>query len=155
MKCANAWRARDKAIKERRARFGDPETSDGKDNAFKHCVWSCEMARSIGQECAKYIGDQHEEAGNRGKRKQRPDEAEMDYHNNHIGRELADIGKEVREIPICEMPCDEDIIMGCAYTEQIIYHTNCSDLCMNALNNGRLRFIKKSNLRMARQLAAQ
>lgn len=39
------------------------------------------MVRKIGMHCAKYIADQHEEAGNR--KGQPKEEADMDYHNNH------------------------------------------------------------------------
>jgi len=68
------------------------------------------MVREIGFKCAKYIGDQHEEAGNRAGQPTR--EADMDYHNNHIGRQLA--SKPGR----------------------------CADLCQEALDGGSLKTLK-------------
>ena len=44
------------------------------------------MTKELGQKCAKSIGDQHEEAGNRNG--QPPDEATMDYWNNDVGRSI-------------------------------------------------------------------
>lgn len=68
------------------------------------------MVRKIGEDCAKYIADQHEEAGNRAN--QPAAEADMDYHNNHVGREL---GSQTG---------------------------SCTDLCMKALKDGRLKKLK-------------
>ena len=76
-------------------------------------MWSCLMCRHIGNRCAKLIGDQHEERGN--KEEQPAEEAEMDYHNNYIGR------RECRYAGVCE------------------------DLCTKALEEGRLVKIQKDN----------
>jgi RHS repeat-associated protein len=46
-------------------RFPGMSLHNDKADAWRHCFWSCEMARAIGQECAKSIGDNHENAGDR------------------------------------------------------------------------------------------
>lgn len=39
---------------------------NGPADAYRHCVWSCLMTADMGVDVATKIGDQHEEAGNRG-----------------------------------------------------------------------------------------
>jgi len=78
------------------------------------------MAREIGQDCAKIIGDQHEERGCC-EGSQNAQQAAMDYHNNHTGRELAK------------------------------QEGSCEDLCMKALANGDLIIIGPQNPSQPRQ----
>jgi RHS repeat-associated protein len=66
---------------------GLPGPTNGPQDAFRHCVGSCKLARLAGQSCAKIIGDNHEAAnlasGN-------PiEDSEMDWPNNAAGRDAA------------------------------------------------------------------
>ena len=72
------------ALAETQDRFPGMTLHNDKADAWRHCFWSCEMARAIGQQCAKDIGDNHENAGNR--KGQPKNEREMDEHNNAAGR---------------------------------------------------------------------
>jgi RHS repeat-associated protein len=91
---------------------GLPGLHNGPADAFRHCLWSCRMTQALGGEQAKLIADQHEEAGAR--QGQRPDEAMMDYANNHAGRQCG-----TQPGPNGQMP-------------------NCYDSCMDLLFNGKL-----------------
>ena len=54
------------------------------EDAFRHVYWSYHLARQLGPDLAKQITDAHETAsGNTAK------ERKMDYHNNAVGRKLA------------------------------------------------------------------
>jgi len=74
------------ALSEAQKRYpGSPHNGNG--DAWRHCYWSCEMTRSIGRTCAKRIGDNHEDCGDR--YGQPPSERSMDEHNNSVGQGLA------------------------------------------------------------------
>ncbi len=86
-KCKKAAQLASDALAEAQKRFPADSLHNGAGDAWRHCNWSCEMARLIGQECAKIIGDIHENAGDR--KGQPNNEREMDEHNNSVGRGLA------------------------------------------------------------------
>lgn len=54
---------------------------NGPADAYRHCLWSCEMSRAIGEDQAEDVGNIHEELGNNP-----PGETCMDLHNNSQGR---------------------------------------------------------------------
>ena len=62
-----------------------PGQWNGSGDAYRHCIWSCEMAKRIGKTNAELFGDAHEETGNGN-----PKEIEMDKHNNQVGRMLSE-----------------------------------------------------------------
>ena len=74
---------------------------NGPADAFRHCYWSCLMAKEIGDEQAKEIGDIHENCASN----QDSAEASMDFHNNAKGREVAVKGN-------CEEGCKEALKEG-------------------------------------------
>jgi RHS repeat-associated protein len=57
---------------------------DGRGDAMRHCTWSCEMSRGIGEENARLIGDNHEFWGS-----DVPEARQMDLNNNGFGRRIA------------------------------------------------------------------
>ncbi|NVK20589.1 MAG: hypothetical protein HWE30_17995 [Methylocystaceae bacterium] len=70
--------------------FGKNGRSDDSD-AFRHAYWSFMMAKKLGVEGAKNIGDGHETASLRSYYQgsdQTDGELLMDLHNNQIGRQL-------------------------------------------------------------------
>lgn len=70
--------AKNKSVAYRRADRSFPE------DAFRHVYWSYHLTRQLGPELAKQITDAHETApGNTSK------ERSMDFHNNEVGRDLA------------------------------------------------------------------
>lgn len=76
-------------------------------DAFRHCAWNIEMTRSLGVDQAKEIADLHERVNINA-----PSEHHMDYHNNHIGRTIAQ--------------------------DPSLSHLNTYDATLQALNRGRL-----------------
>jgi len=86
-KCKKAAQLASDALAEAQKRFPADSLHNGVGDAWRHCYWSCEMAKAIGQKCAKIIGDIHEDAGDR--KGQPKNEREMDEHNNSVGRGLA------------------------------------------------------------------
>ncbi len=76
-----------RALSETQKRFPGSTLHNDKADAWRHCYWSCEMARDLGAKAAKCIGDVHENANTR--RGQPPEERKMDDHNNSVGRDLA------------------------------------------------------------------
>jgi hypothetical protein len=85
-KCKKGAELAQQALAEAAKRYPN-SLHNGDGDAFRHCYWSCEMARAIGLDCAKIIGDNHEAAGNRNG--QPPAEYNMDFNNNSVGRGLA------------------------------------------------------------------
>lgn len=71
--------------------FGDarqsglPGAHNGPQDAFRHCVWQCRMTEGFGVRSAQVIGDEHENAGDRGR--QPGTERAMDLANNAVGRQ--------------------------------------------------------------------
>ena len=57
---------------------------NGKEDAYRHCLWNCRMVKEINQEDAKQIADNHEKHGKNPK-----DEEKMDKCNNRAGRSCA------------------------------------------------------------------
>jgi hypothetical protein len=110
-KCEKGSQDAQEALAAAQKRFKPEELHNGQGDAWRHCFWSCKMVCDIGQKCAKLIADQHEEAGTRAG--QPKEEADMDYHNNHVGRLVAQ-----------EYSCD------------------CSNGCDKALADGRLKTLK-------------
>ena len=66
---------------------GLPGLHNGQGDAFRHCIWSCDLANSLGVDQAKKVGDLHERYG-------KGPEAEqcMDLKNNEEGRGAAGAG---------------------------------------------------------------
>ena len=81
---------------------------NGPADALRHCIWNCEMTRTIGAEKAKVFGDSHEINPPSAR------ETQMDLHNNKVGRELG-----------ASEQCEDK-------------EKNCADLCKEALDNGKL-----------------
>ncbi|WP_353327894.1 DUF6973 domain-containing protein [Chitiniphilus shinanonensis] len=92
-----------------------PGLHNGPADAFRHCVWSCAMAGSIGVTQAKIIGDNHEIEGD--KNGQPPDEKEMDLYNNQKGRDC-DLERESK---------------------------TCPQKCLNLINKRELKWMEESN----------
>jgi RHS repeat-associated protein len=86
-KCKKAAQLASDALAEAQKRFPADSLHNGVGDAWRHCYWSCEMAKAIGQKCAKIIGDIDEDAGDR--EGQPKNEREMDEHNNSVGRGFA------------------------------------------------------------------
>lgn len=60
---------------------GLPGEHNGPADAYRHCMWSCKMAKSVGAKQAQEVGNIHEQYG------QNPEgEICMDLHNNAAGR---------------------------------------------------------------------
>jgi hypothetical protein len=57
-------------------------------DAFRHCFWSCNMTKYLGEDVAKTIADEHEKRKNR-LHEQTLDEEKMDRANNLAGRTAA------------------------------------------------------------------
>ena len=85
--CEKAASLASHALSETRKRFPGSSAHNDKADAWRHCYWSCEMARQLGVASAKCVGDVHESANER--RGQPPVERAMDKHNNSVGRDLA------------------------------------------------------------------
>jgi RHS repeat-associated protein len=104
-----AQRVRDQADAETRARWPDdkdgkanPERHNGKGDAYRHCLASCEMTRELGETVAETLGDANEVKG--ALENAEKGEARMDEHNNKCGRE---IGKKASNTDDCRKGCDE------------------------------------------------
>lgn len=81
--------AKNKSVAYRKADRSFPE------DAFRHVYWSYHLTRQLGAELAKQITDAHETApGNTSK------ERSMDYHNNEVGRDLANTNLSENQIKI-------------------------------------------------------
>lgn len=79
--------AKNKSVTYRKADRSFPE------DAFRHVYWSYHLTRQLGPELAKQITDAHETApGNTTK------ERSMDYHNNEVGRDLANTNLSENQI---------------------------------------------------------
>ena len=63
---------------------GLPGARNGVQDAYRHCLWSCLMAKAMGYENAQIIGDNHESASKRNG--QPSDEESMNRSNNQQGR---------------------------------------------------------------------
>ncbi len=106
-KAYKAYRDKNKAVDETNKRFHSG-FHNGPADAWRHCYWSCLMARDVGQDCAKAVGDNHEAANKRANPPEPDSEYNMDTNNNSVGRGLAsDSG-------------------------------DCGDLCQRALDDGKL-----------------
>lgn len=66
------------------ANSGLPGLHNGSADAYRHCLWSCEMAKAIGAKQAEEVGNIHEKFG-----KNPPGETCMDLRNNAQGRNAA------------------------------------------------------------------
>ena len=81
--------AKNKSVAYRKADRSFPE------DAFRHVYWSYHLTRQLGPEIAKQITDAHETApGNTSQ------ERSMDYHNNEVGRDLANTNLSENQIRI-------------------------------------------------------
>jgi RHS repeat-associated protein len=103
------------ALEDAGINFPNSSLHNGNGDAYRHCVWSCLMASSIGVEQAKDIGDNHEEAGNRSN--QPKQEEAMDRNNNREGR-------------------------ICAYNEPSFDSPSCPSKCKQSLRDGTLQILK-------------
>lgn len=87
---ASPLKCRSEAISATREIFGHSGDGDASD-AFRHCMWSCCMAKSGGADAAKGAGDSHEgDSGNPLCSKN------MDLFNNAMGISLANAGGDCR-----------------------------------------------------------
>lgn len=64
---------------------GLPGAANGPQDAFRHCLWSCLMAKEIGVENAKIVGDLHEICRDTSY-KNSAESTQMDLKNNEVGR---------------------------------------------------------------------
>ncbi|MFN9639942.1 MAG: RHS repeat domain-containing protein [Pirellula sp.] len=80
---------------------GLPGPHNGPQDAFRHCVWNCEMAKDMGGSDAKCVADVHEDCGSNP-----PGEVCMDLFNNGKGREAA------RDSRSCSVSCMELLQRG-------------------------------------------
>jgi hypothetical protein len=88
------------------ANMGFPRNAlhNGPPDAYRHCLWSCLMARQLGPDVATCIGNNHEAANNRDG--QPASEEAMDQANNAVGRRCAG-GKKS-----CQDMCDDAYAQG-------------------------------------------
>jgi RHS repeat-associated protein len=105
-------------------KIGLDSLHNGQADAYRHCLWSCEMSRSIGADQAETVGNIHEIYGTRSG--QPPGEEAMDIHNNAQGRAAATLGckKTPSRTPI---------------SVPNITCPSCSDNCLDLLKNGQLQ----------------
>jgi len=89
---------------------GLPGQHNGYGDAYRHCLWSCQMARYLNEWMAKVIGDNHEDTGERNN--QDPDERKQDEANNAVGRCLGSNDKDKRD---CIRRCGEKLANGRLY----------------------------------------
>lgn len=95
LRCAKARKcANDAFAAARKSQLPGPH--NGPQDAYRHCVWNCCMARQISEHYAKVIADLHEECGNNP-----VEEQSMDLFNNDIGRKLGSSAGSWR----CEDAC--------------------------------------------------
>lgn len=66
------------------AKSGLPGLHNGPADAYRHCLWSCQMTKAIGASQAEEVGNIHEKYG-----ENPPGEICMDLHNNAQGRNAA------------------------------------------------------------------
>ncbi len=85
--CRQAAADADQARRETQRRFPRSRMHNDSADAWRHCFWSCQMARSVGVPCARDIGNNHEDCGDR--YNQPANERAMDEHNNEVGRNCA------------------------------------------------------------------
>lgn len=67
--------------------FGEGSLHNGAADAWRHCFWSCTMAKYLGEYVAEVIADEHQKEGNRHGQPQ--NEELMDRGNNLAGRTCA------------------------------------------------------------------
>jgi len=82
--CVQAWRASERAQQEVELYFSGHACLDDQCDAFRHCVWSCYMTRSVGERCAAEVGNIHERCRPSGAKSEY-----MDEENNLAGRAVA------------------------------------------------------------------
>jgi RHS repeat-associated protein len=75
---------------------------NGPADAYRHCLWSCEMTKALRIQQAKLVADEHEYAGQRSG--QNPAERKMDEANNYAGRHCR-IPNGKGKMPTCEEAC--------------------------------------------------
>lgn len=87
----NAWKAykASEAAGQRAGKSGLTGQRNGPQDAFRHCLWLCLMAKSIGTDNARLIGQNHEKHGEANKA-----ENQMDLSNNEQGIMCAVEGKD-------------------------------------------------------------
>jgi hypothetical protein len=79
---------------------GFPGRHNGPQDAYRHCLWSCQMTKYLGERVARIIGNNHENANTRGG--QPGAERDMDEHNNEAGRCAGNNSSDKRN---CEDKC--------------------------------------------------
>jgi RHS repeat-associated protein len=87
----------------------DPAVHAAHDNiwdALRHCIWSCEMARRIGEDQATAVANIYERC-----RPNVPEEQAMDQANNAKGRECARKGSNCRE---CCTAIEDELVQSIA-----------------------------------------
>jgi hypothetical protein len=107
-----AREATNRAIREAQNRFPGGGLHNGPGDAWRHCYWTCLMARNswVGPEMAREIGRCHENAGDRNGQ-QPAGERDMDLHNNDVGISIGSARpKPSREG--CATGCDDALKDG-------------------------------------------
>jgi RHS repeat-associated protein len=74
---------------------------NGRQDAFRHCYWSCRMAQEIGPDQATTVGDTHEICV-----PNPPAETAMDRHNNRVGVSRGQPGRD------CNRECRDALPMS-------------------------------------------
>lgn len=82
--CTQAHLDTEAAREGARRRFPGPGLSDGKGDAYRHCMWSGLLTRHLGPETAHIITQHHENPNPRNPRERA--QRAMDLHNNWMGR---------------------------------------------------------------------
>jgi hypothetical protein len=78
----------EKANNYTKERYGDKWNEDNTEaNAFKHAMWNAIMTLKMGAEKAKEYADAHEAPNIN----DYPEQCEMDFHNNQLGRDIAEL----------------------------------------------------------------
>lgn len=80
---------------------GLPGDQDGPQDAYRHCIFSCQSTKKMGEEYTKFVTDEHEDADDRNQT-QSKEERQMDEANNAAGRKC---GKNKKDNRSCEDQC--------------------------------------------------
>jgi RHS repeat-associated protein len=89
-----AYRLRTEALAVAKS-TGLPDPTDGPQDAFRHCYWSCRMTQDLGPDAATKIGYLYEECRSD---PTRPGSTVMDLVNNLVGRSVGQPGADCRTI---------------------------------------------------------
>lgn len=117
-------RARDEAFRASGQGKYSGTTMNGAGDAVRHCTWSCEMTRCLGEDKAKLWGDAHE------LNPSPDDERQMDLSNNDQGRKTWPTVYDRKDAP-----------------EDYSYNGKCASACETAAAAGTLKVLPKDKWR--------